>query len=139
MPVFSSFLMLFSDSSEFNYVELVGVSVDEIRELSPKLMDTISLAIQVRGLYLLIFALCWAIISLVPFRKGEKWAWFALLIIGGIWLFGYLFLVNAGVESGIYLSSWLTPGIVWVLLWIVGLVLSAKDIFRKTQPDLSQL
>ena len=59
--------------------ELLGVTVSQIRDFSPKLPYNIELAVQVRGLYMLTFALLWSVISLIPYRKGEKWAWYAML------------------------------------------------------------
>ena len=132
LPIVSALMMIFSGSSEFTYEELVGVSLIQIRELSPKLVDTIKLAVQVRGLYLLIFALIWSVIVLIPFRNGEKWAWYAILGIGSIWLSGYLILVYIGIAKGIYLSTWLIPGIIWVVLWIIGLTLSTKEVIVKS-------
>ncbi len=131
LPVVSSLLMMFSGSSEFTYEELVGVTIIQIRDLSPELMGAIELAVQLRGLYLLIFALFWAIIALIPYRKGEKWAWYAMLGIGSIWLSGYLILVYIGMERGIYLCTWIIPGIIWFILWVVGLALPAKEILSK--------
>ena len=132
MPVFNALLMLFSGSSEFTYDGLIGVSTTQINDLSPKLMDAIELAIQVRGLYLLIFAQLWAVISLIPYRNGEKWAWYTLLAIGSIWLSGYLILVYNGIVQGVYQSTWLIPGIIWTALWILGLALPAKEILGKS-------
>ena len=97
--------MIFSGSSEFTYEELVGVSTIQIRDLSPKLMEAIELAVQLRGVYLLIFALFWIVISLIPYRKGEKWAWYTVLGIGSIWLSGYLIIVYIGLAQGIYLDN----------------------------------
>lgn len=128
LPVTSALLMMFSGSSEFTYKELVGVTISQIRDLSPKLVDAIELAVQLRGVYLLIFALFWSVISLIPYRKGEKWAWYTMLIIGSIWMSGYLTLVFIGISSGIYLSSWIIPGMISLILWITGLTLPAKEI-----------
>ena len=131
LPVMSALLMMFSGSSEFTYEELLGVSISQIRDFSPKLVDAIELAVQLRGVYLLIFALFWSVISLIPYRKGEKWAWYAMVGIGSIWLSGYLILVFIGISSGIYLNSWIVPGIIWFILWIAGLSLPAKEILGK--------
>ena len=130
LPIMSALLMLFSGSSEFTYEELMGMSASDIYDFNPKLMKAIELVVQLRGLYLLVFALFWAVISLIPYRKGEKWAWFAMLIIGIIWLSGYLIFVNIGVTQGIYLSSWITPAIVWLILWTAGLALPFKEFFK---------
>lgn len=131
LPMVSALLMMFSSSSEFTYEELLGVSTSQIRELSPKLLEAIELAVQLRGLYLLIFALSWSIISLVPFRQGEKWAFYFILGIGSIWLSGYFIFVYFGISSGIYLTTWIVPGIIWVLLWIAGLALPIKEFLIK--------
>jgi len=130
LPVVSALLMIFSGNSEFTYEGLVGASTIQIRDLSPKLMDAIELAVQLRGVYLLIFALFWIVISLIPYRKGEKWSWYAMLGIGSIWLSGYLILVYIGMERGIYLSTWIIPGIVWFVLWVLGLALPAREILK---------
>ena len=131
LPVVSALLMIFSGYSEFTYEELVGASTIQIRDLSPKLMDAIELAVQLRGVYLLIFALFWIVISLIPYRKGEKWSWYAMLGIGSIWLSGYLILVYIGLARDIYLITWLIPGIIWFVLWVVGLALPAREILGK--------
>jgi hypothetical protein len=72
LPIVSAVLMMFSGSSEFTYEELLGVTITQIRDFSPKLLDAIELAVQLRGLYLLIFALFWSIIARIPFRLGEN-------------------------------------------------------------------
>lgn len=131
MPVASALLMIFSGSSEFTYEELVGVNITQISELSPKLVNSMELAIQVRGLYLLVFTLLWSVIVLIPYRKGEKWAWYAIFGIGSIWLIGYIVLVCIGIAQSIYLSTWLVPGIIWLVLWVIGLALPSKEIFVK--------
>ena len=133
LPIVSALLMIFSGSSEFTYEELVGVSTFQIRDLSPKLMMAIELTIQLRGVYLLIFALFWMVISLIPYRKGEKWAWYAMLGIGSIWLSGYFIIVSIGLSSGVYLSTWMMPVIIWFILWVVGLVLPAREIHGRIQ------
>jgi hypothetical protein len=65
-------------------------------------------------------------IVLIPFRKGEKWAWYTAFITGGIALIGQtILLYNTGsAMDAIYLPS----SIILVLLWIVGIALSSKEI-----------
>ena len=52
--------------------ELLGVTVSQIRDFSPKLLDNIELAVQVRGLYMLTFALLWSVISLIPIGREKN-------------------------------------------------------------------
>jgi len=42
---------------------------------------------EMLGMVMLLASLLLCVITLIPYRKGEKWAWYALLVIGGF-LFG---------------------------------------------------
>jgi hypothetical protein len=103
--------------------ELLGVTISEIRDFSPKLMDIIQNLIQITGLYLLAGALALCFLSLLPYRKGEKWAWYAILVIGGTAAIGgqILFVTTFSIPPGIL-------DIILVVLWIVGMALPAKEI-----------
>ena len=103
--------------------ELLGVTVSQIRDFSPKLMDVIQNLIQITGLYLFSGALALCFISLLPYRKGEKWAWYAVLGIGGTAAIGgqILFVTAFSILPGIL-------DIALVVLWIVGMALPAKEI-----------
>ena len=81
---------------------------------------------QFSGFYLFGCGMFFTPIALIPFRKGEKWAWYTALVAGGIALIGQTILVyNAGsAMDAIYLPS----SIILVLLWIVGIALPAKEI-----------
>ncbi|MBN4081456.1 hypothetical protein JYT44_03735 [Caldithrix abyssi] len=117
--------------TEFSNEDLPEATVSQIRDFTPELVDLIELAVQTRGVYLLTLALFWSVISLIPYRKGEKWAWYAMLTIGGITAFGFLILNYIGVTLGVWESSWITIGIIVFILWIVGLALPAKEILGK--------
>jgi hypothetical protein len=106
--------------------ELLGVTVPQIRDFSPKLMDIIQNLIQITGLYLLTAALALCFISLLPYRKGEKWAWYATLVIGGTAAIGgqILFVATFSIPPGIL-------DIALLILWIAGMVLPAKEILGK--------
>ena len=103
--------------------EYLGVTVSQIRDFNPKLMVIIRNLIQIVGLYLLISALSICFISLLPYRKGEKWAWYAMLVLGGTFMIGgqILFIATYSVLG--------TLDIILVILWIVGLLLPIKDFF----------
>jgi len=106
---------------------LLGVTASQIRDFNPNVMDQITLQNQFTGLYMLSMALIFCVISLVPYRKGEKWAWYTALVIGGLTLFGQLIILYIG---GSILASYLVPlAIILIVLWIVGLVLPVKEIF----------
>jgi hypothetical protein len=77
---------------------------------------------QIYGLETLTGGLFLCVISLIPYRKGEKWAWYAILVIGGIHMLGMLILWVSHAPFSI----------IFVILWIVGLVLPYKQILGKT-------
>jgi len=106
--------------------EYLGVTVSQIRDFSPNLMVVIQNLIQIVGLYLLIAALSICFISILPYRKGEKWAWYAVLVLGGTFMIGgaILFITTYSVLGILDITL--------VILWIVGLALPAKEILSKT-------
>ena len=102
--------------------EFLGVTVSQIRDFSPELMVVIQNLIQIVGLYLLIAALSICFISILPYRKGEKWAWYAILVLGGTFMVGGQIL---------FISTYSVLGILditLVILWIIGLALPVKEI-----------
>jgi hypothetical protein len=94
---------------------LLGVTVSQIRAFSPNLMDKVTLLQQFSGLYLLSMALFFCVTSLIPYRKGEKWAWYLMLVVGGLGLLTQLVLVyiNTAVLGAIYLPA----SIILVISW----------------------
>ncbi|MGD8544277.1 MAG: hypothetical protein PVG48_04085 [Candidatus Bathyarchaeota archaeon] len=112
--------------------ELIGVTASEIGAFSQNLLDSIKLKSHFEGLYILSTALFFCVISLIPYRKGEKWAWYAMLVIGGLAIFGQLTLIYIGVARVVSASYLLPLAIVIVILWIIGLALPAKEILSKT-------
>jgi len=58
-------------------------------------------------------------------QEGRKWAWYFLLVVGGITNFGVLALTYTGTPS-------LLPLIILLfILWIAALALPAKEILGK--------
>jgi len=112
--------------------ELIGVTASEIGAFNQNLLDSIKLKSHFEGLYMLSTALIFCVISLIPYRKGEKWAWYTLSVIGGLAVFGQIILIYIGVAGAISPSYLLPLAIVIVTLWIVGLALPAKEILSKT-------
>ena len=112
--------------------ELIGVTASEISALSQNLLDLLKLDSRFEGLYMLSTALIFSVISLVPYRKGEKWAWFTVLGLGGFTILGQLVLIYIGVAKVISPSYLLPLAVIVVILWIIGLVLPAKEILGKS-------
>ena len=119
------FLIVFLDEA------LLGVTASEISAFNQNLLDSMKLESQFEGLYMLSTALILCVISLIPYRKGEKWAWYTALVIGGLAIFGQLILIYIGVEKVVSASYLLPLAIIIAILWIVGLALPAKEILSK--------
>ena len=100
--------------------------VSEISALGQNLLEFMTFTTQMLGLVMLLATLLLCVITLIPYRKGEKWSWYALLVIGGIYVFGVLILTYIGMTSHAPVT------IIMALLWIVGIVLPAKEILSKT-------
>ena len=83
--------------------------------------DLIRLMTQFYGMKALVAGLLYCVISFIPYRRAEKWAWYAMLFIGGI--------------SMIAMSVLWVPhapfSVIFVILWIIGLALPAKQILSK--------
>ncbi|MFQ5822283.1 MAG: hypothetical protein ACE5I5_20095 [Candidatus Heimdallarchaeota archaeon] len=103
-------------------------TVSQIRDFSPELAVFDNLMTQIRGLHLLGLSMTLLVVFLIPYRKGEKWAWYGMLVVGGIYFPPILFLLyNAPF---IMAKTNLQIIIVMVIIWIVGLALPAKEILR---------
>jgi hypothetical protein len=84
---------------------LIGVTASQISAFSPNVMDKITLLHQFSGVYLMGMGLFFCILSLLPFRKGEKWAWYVMLAIGALSLFSQLTLVYIGTDLFVLFTS----------------------------------
>ena len=105
----------------------VGVTESEIRAFNPNVLDKLTLTHRFEGLYMLSLSLVLCFISLVPFRKGEKWTWYLTLGTFGLALVGQVILTYMGTN---FLAAFYLPAaILLVILWIVGLVLPVKEFF----------
>jgi len=62
-------------------------------------------------------------ISLVPYKKAEKWSWWVLLIIGIVPLLGWSFELQGAIQI-------VGAAVGWILL-VLGLAIPAKVILGK--------
>lgn len=57
---------------------VVGLSPVEIMESSPDIARLVDLQVRSGGVQLIVIATIWTAILLVPFRRGERWAWWSM-------------------------------------------------------------
>ncbi len=105
----------------------LGVTVSQIRGFSPNVMGLITHLYQSVGIYLLGMGIFFCVVSWVPFRKGEKWAWYSMLIVGGVGAGGQL--VFAYLADGVIASFYLPSAAMLLVLWAVAIVLPIRDVF----------
>ena len=109
--------------------EVFGVTASQVNTFNPLLMEKITLLIRFHGLYLFGLGLTLCFISLVQFRRGEKWAWYLTLVVFGFALIGQLILVYLG--SNVMAAFYLPSSVLLVILWALGLVLPVKEFFKQ--------
>jgi hypothetical protein len=60
------------------------------------------------------------------FRKAQKWAWWAFLLVGGIaWIFGLVTQIGEGDKMN------LIGHVIGILLWLIGILLPIRVFFPK--------
>ena len=57
---------------------VTGMTPAEIETRSQPLATMIDLQVRSGGLHLILLAMLWAVILWIPFRQGERWAWYAM-------------------------------------------------------------
>lgn len=107
--------------------ELLGVTVAQIRNFNVNVMEQITYLYQFTGLYLLCTGLSSCIIALIPYRKGEKWAWYTQLVFGGLALVGQFILIF--IDSALLPAYYLPLSIILIIIWLIGIILPVKEFF----------
>ena len=102
-----------TESFTREWAEMMGTTAPESAVLT--------IAVQFYAVYHFIALVLLAVVAVIPLRKAEKWAWFSILIFGGI-----------GLGFGIALWAPYAP-FMYVLfaMWVAALAISAKPILLK--------
>lgn len=66
------------------YQSFTGGSWQELTDASPRTTAFITLLFRMYGAYIVVFGLLAITVALTAFRRGESWAWWALLITNTI-------------------------------------------------------
>lgn len=79
------------------------------------------------GIMLCGIAISIVIITHYGYKKGEKWAWFTLLVVGGIpWITFIVYKIIIG-----YIGVSMITFAIGVVLYAVGIILPANEILGK--------
>jgi hypothetical protein len=80
-----------------------------------------TMAVQFFGIYLLVDMLALILITVIPLQRAEKWAWVAILVLGGI---------SLGADTVLW-APYMPLVYLFLALWIAALVISAKPVMQK--------
>ncbi|MFB0523491.1 MAG: hypothetical protein ACETV1_07025 [Candidatus Bathyarchaeia archaeon] len=101
----------------------IGMTHEEIIDINPRLADMMLVLLKGIGVCSIGLGILGIAVSVKIYREGEKWAWYAMLVIGGTVVIGgqILFVTTFSILPGIL-------DIILAILWIVGMALPAKEI-----------
>lgn len=107
---------------------LLGMSFEELMQQVPTLPAYLVVVYRFFGLYLLGVGLFISGIAFTAFRRGERWAWWWMLLgLGGLLLLQtYLIAVHIPVSPFLWLD------VLVLLLWGIGLAFSARTGLRRS-------
>ena len=104
-----------TESFTQSWAEMMGTTASE--------STVLTVAVKFYAVYHFIALALLAVLAVIPLRRAEKWAWFSILVFGGI-----------GLGFGIALWAPYAPFIyAFFAMWIAALALSAEPILGKKE------
>ena len=102
-----------TESFTREWAEMMGTTASESAVLT--------MAVQFYAVYHFIALVLLAVVAVIPLRRAEKWAWFSILVFGGI-----------GLGFGIALWAPYAPFMYAIFaMWVAAVALSAKPSLSK--------
>jgi len=86
---------------------------------------------QLFGVFSTLGFVLFVVISVIPYRKGKKWAWYTLLVVGLLTIIaGVVLFVRDISDSTALINAFYT--LVWqAVAFVIGLAIPAKEILGK--------
>ena len=101
-----------------------GMTIDQLKDSNPAFFNLYSFYFRFGGLSDIGFAFFITAISVTAYRKGEKWAWYAL------WVLPAYFIASAAISMSVESNlSLLLPETTFAILSLVGLLLPYRKFF----------
>ncbi|MFX1367222.1 MAG: hypothetical protein ACFFAY_01295 [Promethearchaeota archaeon] len=120
--IFVTEIMFVSD-----FLHYTGVTFDDYLFTSPTYAEIYIITKRLVGLTILSATVPMLFITHTSYQKGERWAWYALFVTGGLlWgsLLGYrIFIGYIGGSSITFVAG--------LALWLLALLIPFKDFFGK--------
>jgi len=103
---------------------ITGKALDSVQDAD--YLRALSHEVRLEGLYALTATIFAFFVLFTGFRKGQRWAWWAFVVGGGIaWLWGLIDAIVIGNKLHIPLQA------VGIVLLLVGILLPVKVFFAK--------
>lgn len=118
-------LYLITGTFQSYHIDFIGLTATDVTAFNANLMILISVYIRIIGVGNISGGLAGLLITLIPYRKGKKWAWFAVLITGMVSIVPTLIITNVVLGSHYLYMVF----IIAMIIWIISLVLSTYEIF----------
>ena len=109
------------------YTSITGMTSTQLEASNPSLVNLVTYTARIAGFHLLGFSVLILAMSYAPYRKGEKWSWYAFWIVPLFFVIHLpLFLSQSPpVWSGVITGAVLIP------LSLLALVLPYKKFFPR--------
>jgi hypothetical protein len=109
---------------------ITGMSWNELQAASPKVANLIDLKFRMDGAALTTTALLSLAICLTGFRRGERWAWYALWALP-LWMIStVVFILMVDKQPGSGTPVPVISGSILTVIWVSMLGLSYRKFFR---------
>ena len=97
------------------HIEFTGLTATDVTAFNANLMILISVYIRIIGVGNISGGLAGLLITLIPYRKGKKWAWFAVLITGMVSIVPTLIITNVVLGSHYLYMVFIISMIIWII------------------------
>ena len=106
-------------------LEYIGMSSADILNFNPNLHNLIVILMKTVGAYILLLCFWGMTTTLIPFRRGERWAWISLFVFGSMYAI-------AGSVALFSTGGWLKwVALAQTALFLVAMLIPVQDFFRK--------
>ena len=109
---------------------LTGMSWNELQAASPSAANLIDMKFRTDGASLTTITLLSMAVCLTGFRRGQRWAWYALWAIPVWFALTVLFVWDAVKQPGYGTPTPVISGSIFFVLWVALLALSHRKFFR---------
>jgi hypothetical protein len=110
-----------------------GMTWQQLSSASPDAANMIDYLVRAGGINLFLLGLLSAVVAATAFRRGERWAWFAMWL-WPLWLaMIVLLLLSAYKQPGPGVPPPLVSGSIFLVITVLTLALSFRKFFPKRQ------